>query len=114
MVDTNLFLWIKEHFFKLTKLSLIQRNFFFKRISKKCFNDSKKLFSQCCAKKIKFSFQKYVYLTHLQNSTVKCFQNNSKEESQTLSLFEMSRKNLTEAVNKLTKIDVVGIKKGKV
>ena len=30
-----------------TKLALIQRNFFFDRISKKCFFDSKKLFSQC-------------------------------------------------------------------
>ena len=77
----------------------------------KCFFDSKKLFSQCCAKKIKFSIQKYVYLTYFQNGTVKCFQSYSKEESQTLSLFEISRKSLTGAVNQLTKIDVVGMKK---
>ena len=38
---------MKEKFFEVTKLSLIQRNFFFDRISKKCFFDSKKLFSQC-------------------------------------------------------------------
>ena len=42
---------------------------------------------------------------------MKCFQDYSKEESQTLSLFEISRKNYTEAVNKLIKIDVVGMKK---
>ena len=47
------FLWSKEidlftlkkFFFETTQLSLIQRNFFFDRISKKCFFDSKKLFS---------------------------------------------------------------------
>ena len=33
--------------FELTKFSFIQRNFFFDRISKKCFFDSKKLISQC-------------------------------------------------------------------
>ena len=38
---------MKEKFFELSKLSLIQRNFFFDRISKKCFSDAKKLFSQC-------------------------------------------------------------------
>ena len=43
----NLFLWIKENFFELTKLSSIKKNFFFDRISKKCFFDSKKLFSHC-------------------------------------------------------------------
>ena len=62
-------------------------NSFFDRISKK-------LFSQCYANKIKFSIQKYVYLTYLQNGTVKCFQNYSKGESQTLSMFEISSKNL--------------------
>ena len=40
---------------------------------------------------------------------MKCFQNYSKEESQTFSLFEISRKNLIETVNTLTKIDVVGM-----
>ena len=44
---TNLSLWIKENLFQLTKLSLIQRNVFFNRITKKCFFGSKKLFSQC-------------------------------------------------------------------
>ena len=44
---------------------------------------------------------------------MKCFQNYSKEESQTLSLFEISHKNLTEAVNKLTKIDVFRNEEGK-
>ena len=38
--------WDQRNFFELTKLSLIQRNLFFDRISKKCFFDSKKLFSQ--------------------------------------------------------------------
>ena len=33
-------------FSELLKLPLIQRHFFFDRISKKCFFDSKKLFSQ--------------------------------------------------------------------
>ena len=37
---------MKENFFELTKLSLFQRNFFFDRISKKCFFDSMKLFFQ--------------------------------------------------------------------
>ena len=36
---TNIFFWIKENFFESTKLSLIQRNVFFDRISKKCFFD---------------------------------------------------------------------------
>ena len=38
---------IRRKFFELIKLSLMQRNFFFDRISKKCFFDSKKMFSQC-------------------------------------------------------------------
>ena len=38
---------MKENFFGLTKLCLIQRNLFFDRMSKKYFFDSKKLFSQC-------------------------------------------------------------------
>ena len=75
---------------------------------------SKKLFSQCYAKNIKFSIQKYVFLASLQNGTVKCFQNYFTEESQTFSFFEISYKNLTEAVNKLTKINVVGMKKAKI
>ena len=47
LIYTNQFLWIKEIFFELTNLSLIQRIFFFDRISKECFFDSKKLLSQC-------------------------------------------------------------------
>ena len=47
LMYTNLFLWAKENSFELTKLSLIERDFFFDRISKKCFFDSKKLLSQC-------------------------------------------------------------------
>ena len=42
------------------------------------------------------------------------FQNYSKEVSQKFSLFVISRKNLAEAVNKLTKIVVVGMKKAKI
>ena len=42
---TNLFLWMKDISFELTKLSLIHRNFVLESISKKCFFDSKKLFS---------------------------------------------------------------------
>ena len=45
---------------------------------------------------------------------MKCLQNYSKEESQMLYLFEISRKNLTEAVNKLTKIDIVGMNEAKI
>ena len=45
MIQTNRFVYIKEHFFESTKLSWIQRNFYFDRISKKCFFDSKILFS---------------------------------------------------------------------
>ena len=41
----NLFLWIKKKLFELTNLSLIQK-FFYDRISKKRFFDSKKLFLQ--------------------------------------------------------------------
>ena len=44
---TNLFHCFKGINFELTKISLIQRNFFFNRKSKKCFFDLKKLFSQC-------------------------------------------------------------------
>ena len=47
MIQRNKFVCIKKTFFESTKLSLIQRNFFFVRISKECFFDSKKLFSGC-------------------------------------------------------------------
>ena len=47
LIQTNLFLWIKDNFFESTKLSSIKSNFFFDPILKKCFFDSKKLFSQC-------------------------------------------------------------------
>ena len=47
LIQRNRFVYIKEHFLAWTKLSLIQRNFLFYRISKNCFFDSKKLFSQC-------------------------------------------------------------------
>ena len=50
----------------------------------------------------------------MQNGTVNYFQIYSKKDSQTLSLFEISHKNLTEAVNKWTKIDVVGMEKAKI
>ena len=43
----NKFVYIKENFFESTKISSIQRNLFFGRITKKCFFDSKKLFSGC-------------------------------------------------------------------
>ena len=36
-MQTNLFLLMKENVFELTKLSLLQRHFFFDRISKKPF-----------------------------------------------------------------------------
>ena len=39
--------FIEENFFKSTKLSSIQRNFFFDRILKKYFFHSKKLLPQC-------------------------------------------------------------------
>ena len=47
LIQRNRFVYIKEKIFKSTKLSSIQRNFFFDLISKKCFFDSKKLFSGC-------------------------------------------------------------------
>ena len=49
MIQRNRFVYIKEHFFQSTKLLSIQRNFFFDRISKKCFSDAKKLCSGCIA-----------------------------------------------------------------
>ena len=45
LIQRNRFVYIKEHFFELIKLSSFQRNFFIHLISKKCFFDSKKLFS---------------------------------------------------------------------
>ena len=47
LIQRNRFVYIEENFFESTKLSSIQRNFFFDRISEKCFFDSKKLFSGC-------------------------------------------------------------------
>ena len=47
LIQRNRFVHIKEKLFKSTKTSSIQRNIFFHPISKKCFFDSKKLFSQC-------------------------------------------------------------------
>ena len=47
LIQRNRFLYIKENVFESTKLFSIQRNFFFDCISKKCFFDSKKLFSGC-------------------------------------------------------------------
>ena len=44
LIKRNRFVYIKENFFESTKLSSIQRKFFFDRISKKCFFDSEKLF----------------------------------------------------------------------
>ena len=43
LIQWNRFVYIKENFFESTKLSSIQRNFFF---DCKCFLDSKKLFSE--------------------------------------------------------------------
>ena len=45
LIQRNRFVYIKENAFESINLSSIQRNFFFDRISKKCFFDSKKLFS---------------------------------------------------------------------
>ena len=47
LIQRNKFDYIKENFFESTELSSIQRNFFFDRISKKCFFNSKRLFSGC-------------------------------------------------------------------
>ena len=47
LIQRNIFVYIKENLLESTKLSSIQRNFFFDRISKKCFFNSKKLFSGC-------------------------------------------------------------------
>ena len=48
-MQRNRFVYIKENYFESTKLSSIQRNFFFERVLMKCFFDSKKLFSGCTA-----------------------------------------------------------------
>ena len=66
------------------------------------------------AKKIKLSIPKYVYLTYLQNGIVKGFRNYFEEELQTFSFIEISPKNLTEAVNKLIKIDIIEMNKAKI
>ena len=58
----------------------------------------------------KFLQCKQIYFFGSKKKFLNCFPNYSEKESQTLSLFEISRKNLTEAVNKLTKIDVVEMK----
>ena len=47
LIQRNRFVYIKDISFESPKLSSIQRNFFFDRISKKCFFDSRKLFSGC-------------------------------------------------------------------
>ena len=57
LIQRNRFVYIKENLFESTKLFSIQRNFFFDRISKKCFHDSKKLFSGCEVKKPFFKFK---------------------------------------------------------
>ena len=63
LIQRNRFFHIKENFSESTKLSSVQRNFFFDHTSKKCFFDSKKLFSVCVMNSYtyieKFSAQVY-------------------------------------------------------
>ena len=48
MIQRNRFVYMKENVFESTKLSSFLRNLFFDPISKKCFFELKKLFSECC------------------------------------------------------------------
>ena len=61
------FLWIKKRFMNWKKLSSIRSNFFFDRISQKCFFDSKKVFSGCAryeknVRKENYTLQKYLQI----------------------------------------------------
>ena len=58
LIQRNRSVYIKENLLGSTKLSSIQRVFFFDRISKKCFFDSKKLFSGCDLGFIQLQFRK--------------------------------------------------------
>ena len=84
-MQRNRFAYIEENFFESTKLSSIQRSFFFDCISKNCFFDLKKLFSGCilrnrtkiCSKDLFLTMKRYgSFLTYLNRYNDKYHVNN--------------------------------------